>query len=301
VKTLADLGEDVVVDRLTKLLSMSKTVIAGPGDDCAVVKAAGKGREVVLKTDVIVEGVHFRPDEAPSLVGRKAIARVLSDFAAMGAAPRHALVTVVCPSSMPMRRLEGVYRGMEKLASHWGVSVVGGELSTGPRLVLSVAMEGDVAEGRWSSRRGALVGDVLMVTGRLGGSSGGRHLKFEPRLEEGRWLARGAGVHAMMDLSDGLAVDLPRLARCSGVSYQVRLEDLPRSRGVSSAQAWGDGEDYELLVAVSAKARSGLLRSWKKRFPRLPLTAIGEICSGTPGGGNVEPGGGWDHFKGSAS
>ncbi len=299
MKTLDDLGEDGVVARLTGLLEPTGTVIAGAGDDCAVVRGPRKGWVSVLKTDVVIEGVHFLRDEKPRHVGRKAIARVISDFAAMGAVPRHALVTVVCPGTVGVPRLEGIYRGMQAMAGNFGVAIVGGELSRGAALMISVAMEGEVKGDRWVSRSEGTPGDVLMVTGRLGGSMSGRHLTFDPRLEEGRWLSGRKGVRAMMDLSDGLAKDLPRMALASGVAFEVEVNRLPSQRGCSTVQAWGDGEDYELLLAVSPGSVAALKRAWAKRFPKLPLCEIGRLVEGNPGTGNVDGGGGWDHFCGS--
>lgn len=297
MKTLKDFGEDAVVERLARLLKATPSVIAGAGDDCAVVRAPRKGCVNVLKTDAVIEGVHFQWKDKPGLVGRKAIARVISDFAAMGATPRHALVTLVCPKTTELKRLESVYRGMQAIAERFGIAIVGGELSQGLVMMISVAMEGEVTEDRWVGRGGGHAGDVLMVTGKLGGSFGGRHLTFDPRVAEGQWLAGRAAVHAMMDLSDGLAKDLPRLARASGTAFDVDLAQLPAHRGCTAEQAWGDGEDYELLLAVAPKSAAALKRAWMKRFPQLPLTQIGRLVEGTLGTGNVAGGGGWDHFR----
>ncbi len=295
--TVGDLGEDAVVARLTRLLAPTASVIAGPGDDCAVVRSPGEKRCTVLKTDAVVEWVHFEPSTKPELVGRKALARVVSDFAAMGATPRHALVTVVCPQEMKVARLEAMYRGMQKLAGEFGMAVVGGELTKGLAMMISVAVEGDVAAEKWRSRSGAQAGDALLVTGRLGGSLGGRHLTFQPRLEEGRWLAGRAGVHAMMDLSDGLARDLPRMAKASDLAFEVAMDRLPRHRGCDESAAWGDGEDYELLIAVERTKVGRVMTAWKKRFPKLGLTEIGRLIPGEAGSGNVAKGGGWDPFQ----
>lgn len=295
--TVEDLGEDAVVARLTRLLKPTESVIAGPGDDCAVVESTGSGWMTVLKTDAVVEWVHFEPSTKSALIGRKALARVVSDFAAMGATPRHALVTLVCPGRTEVRQLEGIYRGMQKLADEFGIAVVGGELTKGLEMMISVAMEGEVASEKWLARSGARAGDVLLVTGKLGGSLAGRHLTFEPRLAEGRWLASRAGVHAMMDLSDGLAKDLPRLARASGLGFEVKMAALPRHRSCNVQSAWGDGEDYELLLAVEPASVGRLTAAWRKRFPGLGLTRIGCVVDGSPGVGNVSVGGGWDPFQ----
>ncbi|MFV1996290.1 MAG: thiamine-monophosphate kinase, partial [Verrucomicrobiales bacterium] len=144
-------------------------------------------------------------------------------------------------------------------------------------------------------RSGGKPGDVLLVTGRLGGAlRSGRHLRFDPRLEQGRWLTGAVPVHAMMDLSDGLARDLPRLARASGVGFELDAGAVPRHRGCSLAQALGEGEDYELLLAVAARSAGKLEALWRRRFPRLALTRIGRLVADVGEGSDLE--GGWDHF-----
>lgn len=191
----------------------------------------------------------------------------------------------------------GVYWGIARAAQEYGVEVVGGETSStsGPSF-LSVCLTGSVRPERCITRGGGRPGDVLCVTGELGGSfPSGKHLTFRPRLEEGQWLARRGRAHAMMDLSDGLAADLPRLARASGTGFQVDAGSVPRTAGCTVQQALGDGEDYELLVAVAPKSLGNLLAGWKKKFPSLQLTQIGSLCEpGVETG--LEAAKGFDHF-----
>ena len=155
---------------------------------------------------------------------------------------------------------------------------MGGETSSssGPA-VISVSLTGFVEKNRWVGRSGGKAKDELFVTGRLGGSLRGRHMKFAPRIEESRWLTKNFSIHAMMDLSDGLGADLPRLARASGVGFEVDENVLPRHRGSTVTQALNDGEDYELLFAVSPRDSGRLRTSWSRKFPRLLLTRIGRF------------------------
>lgn len=292
--TLRDVGEDALVKRLIADAPLGKDVVAGAGDDCAVVQGVGRGELCLLKTDAIVEGVHFESASPPKLVGRKALARVLSDVAAMGGRPGQALVTLVLPSETKVVWVEAVYAGLYQLARQHGVSVVGGETTRGKDRVLSVALTGMVSKKEWATRGGGRAGDVLLVTGKLGGSLVGRHFTFEPRLEQGQWLVKHFPIHAMMDLSDGLAKDLPRMACLAGLGFRVDMDRLPRHRGCSVEQAWGDGEDYELLMAVPKRCLKRLLAQWRERFPRVPLTAIGELVEAAAGAGG--PDGGWDPF-----
>lgn len=293
--TLADIGEDNLIRKLMRGVKLDQDVIAGAGDDCAVVRST-KTEHTLLKTDALVQDVHFTLETPPRLIGRKAIARVVSDFAAMGGTPRHAMITLVAPPSMKVEFLTDVYRGMRAIAKTYGINIVGGETSRGLVLMLSISMTGTVPSRHWLSRSEGKAGDVLLVTGRLGGSIHGKHLKFVPRLEEGRWLAENAHPHAMMDVSDGLAKDLPRLALASGTHFQVNVASLPCTPGCTFDQAWGDGEDYELLLAVNPRSVKTLLPKWRAAFPKLPLTVIGKLV--LPGEGLLLDfeSTGWDHF-----
>jgi thiamine-monophosphate kinase len=291
-------GEDALIQELLRNAPRGSRLIAGPGDDCAVI---GRPRDPVwslMKTECLVEGVHFRSDDAPRLIGRKLLARALSDFAAMGGGePRHALVTLAAPPDCTMDRLRGIYSGLGSFARRYGVGIVGGETSrTVAGFFLSVSVIGEIEAKRCVFRSGAKSGDAVFVTGRLGGSIKGRHLRFEPRLEEARWLTARFKLGAMMDLSDGLGSDLPRLTGASRVGYRIDSAMLPRATGASPEQAWADGEDYELLFTISRRQVANLMTQWRRAFPRLNLTRIGEIVRdrGTREGGF--PISGYDHF-----
>jgi thiamine-monophosphate kinase len=232
----------------------------------------------MLKTECLVEQIHFTKESRPELVGWKAMARPLSDFAAMSGVPQFALVTLIVPSQKTLGWVIQIYRGLEKAARTFDVAVVGGETSRiiGPA-VISISVTGFVETKRWVSRSGGKAGDDLFVTGRLGGSLRGRHLKFIPRLAESRWLTENFPIHAMMDLSDGLGSDLPRLARASNLGFEVDQAALPLNRGCSIKQAIADGEDYELLFAIAPEDSRWLLSRWRKKFPGIPLTRIGRL------------------------
>ena len=277
---LRELGEDRLIAQLVARLKTRKSVVAGPGDDCAVVRTPNDARFLLLKTDCLVERVHFRPNDSPAALGWKAMARTLSDFAAMSGLPQFALVTLIAPAEREARWAKEIYRGLLRAADRFDVTIVGGETSgtTGPA-VISVSAIGSVEKDRWVSRRGGKPGDALFVTGRLGGSTRRKHLNFIPRIVEARWLTANFHLHAMMDLSDGLGADLPRMAAASGVGFQIEPSALPRNRACSIEQAISDGEDYELLFALSPNDSAPLQRKWAKKFPDLPLTRIGSFIS----------------------
>jgi thiamine-monophosphate kinase len=272
---LSRVGEDALIASLLRELPASRRFI---GDDCAVVEFRGAKNLLVLKTDCVVEKIHFEPSTQPELVGWKAMMRAFSDFAAVSALPQFALITIILPSLRSKSWVKKLYRGLKRAAARFDVSIVGGETSAtrGPA-VISVSVSGSVEKKRAVSRAGGKKGDDLFVTGKLGGSLRGKHLRFVPRVKESRWLTKNFRVHAMMDLSDGLGADLPRLAKASKLGFKIDREKLPLAPGAKIDNAIADGEDYELLFAISPRDRARLQREWKEKFPKLPLTRIGSL------------------------
>ncbi len=299
---IAGLSEDVLLRHLLAEIpprltfDASLVVGAGDGDDCAIVRGLLRGgKHLLLKTDCVVEGRHFLASTPAGQIGWKALARPLSDLASCAATPLHALITLALPSDTSLERACGIYRGLARCAAEFDVLVAGGETTrTDGPLWLSVTVTGEAAPARCPTRLDGHPGDALFVTGRLGGAfASGRDLTFRPRLVEGRWLARHFPLRAMMDVSDGLGSDLPRLAAASGVGYRVERAALPCQRGCSVEQAIRDGEDYELLFSLAPKHARKLANRWAERFPDLALTQIGEL---TPPGAGDELPRGFDHF-----
>ena len=291
--SLAALGENGLLDLLTaRWKTDARKVLTGVGDDCAVLRGEGKHHYLLFKTDAVVEGVHFRPREKPELIGRKALARALSDLAAMGATPLAAVITLGVAKHESVRRLKGIYAGLGKIAKKYGVNLVGGETTRAKELFLNVALLGECRGYAPVLRSGAKAGDLIAVTGRLGGTQPGKHLRFEPRLAEGQWLARKKRATAMMDLSDGLGADLPRLVRASGVSFQLEAQKIPRNGSLNTAI--NDGEDYELLFTVRPTRAEKLKKEWPFATPVHFIGVMGRrgAKSGFPTGTY-----GFDHFK----
>jgi thiamine-monophosphate kinase len=275
---LREIGEDRLLSQLLPDLPLAKAVVNGPGDDCAVVKTRDRRNFLVLKTDCVVAGVHFLATANALDVGWKAMMRPLSDFASTSAVPQFALITLIAPEQTKVEWVDELYRGLRRAAKRFKVSIVGGETSGIPGPVaISVSVVGFVERDRCVSRRGGKVGDDLFVTGRLGDALKRKHLQFVPRIAESRWLTKNFSIHAMMDLSDGLGADLPRLARASRVGFAIAMENLPLARGAKIDDAISEGEDYELLFAISPRDRSRLEREWRKKFRKLPLTRIGSL------------------------
>jgi thiamine-monophosphate kinase len=295
---LRQVGEDRLLARLLPSLPVHKGVVAGAGDDCAVVEKPRGNNLLLLKTDCVVEKIHFAGKTDPVSVGWKAMMRPLSDFAAVSGLPQFALITLIVPVQRSSDWVKKLYRGLNRAAARFDVSIVGGETSNtrGPA-VISVSVSGFVERNRFVSRRGGKVGDDLFVTGRLGGSLRGKHLRFVPRIKESRWLTQNFRIHAMMDLSDGLGADLPRLARASKAGFKIAKDNLPLNPGAKIDNAISDGEDYELLFAISPRNRNRLQKSWRKRFPRLPLTHIGRLAQRLNNSTSQRLSGGYVHFK----
>jgi thiamine-monophosphate kinase len=238
------------------------------------------GGATCLSTDTVVEDRHFAAADAPALIGRKAAGAALSDLAAMGARPVGAVVALTCPARWDaLALMEGLIAELER----HGCPLLGGDTTGGGLLVITVTVWGEAVANAHGSTRllrrsGARVGDLLVVTGPLGGSlRSGRHLRPEPRLAEGQWLAGHPSVHALMDLSDGLAGDAPKLSAASGcgcllLPAQVPIHDDVPLMSDQITAAMCDGEDYELLAAVAPEHWPTLQLAWP--FPRR-LSAVG--------------------------
>lgn len=312
--TVADLGELALVERITATLPRPGWVVVGPGDDAAVVEAVPRTLEV-LTTDAVVDGVHvdsaFTP---PAAIGHRALASNLSDLAAMGARPRSALMSLLLPGHFEVSALDQLLDGMGRLAARTGIAVVGGNVTSSPAmLVVDVMATGSVHPRRILRRAGARVGDEVYVTGSLGDAALGlrllrgdrtiaarlpsltsdertaverRYLFPEPRTRAGILLADHKAATSCIDLSDGLADGVRRLAEASGVGIFLDAAALPLGRG-SAALALNDrqaavelvlggGDDYELLFTVSPRAR-GRLRAVQRMVGDLPITRIGTV------------------------
>ena len=284
------MNEIDLIAKLTRSLPGNKSVVVGAGDDCAVLDLGLGDKYLLFKTDAIVEGIHFLPTTAPEKIGRKALARCLSDVAAMGGTPTAALITLALPKNFDVAFIEKIYAGLNQLALEHQVAIAGGETTTNPdRILISISLIGIVSKEKCILRSGAKVGDAIIVSGELGGSLTEKHLEFEPRLNEARWLAENFSIHSMIDVSDGLAGDLRHLLQAGKVGAELMSSAIPisraarlQSRAESSAKppllaALTDGEDFELLFTIASRDAVPLVDAWKKRFPKLRLSCIGKI------------------------
>ncbi len=288
-------------------------VTTGIGDDGAVLDVAADTLQVVV-TDLLLDGVHFDLNkDAPSLVGRKAVAVNLSDLAAMGCRPTAAFVSLAVPRSYTQTSpdfLQQLYQGIQQLTDEFGFSLAGGDTNswTGP-FAINVCLTGVPFAGRPFMRSGALPGDVVFLTGPLGGSlNHGRHLSFTPRIGISEWLSRSANVHGMLDVSDGLSIDLYRMMEASGTGAEVLAAAIPIHTDVPTelpadkrlAAALSDGEDFELLFTVSGS--DVLQLEAAAELAGISLHQIGRVTTGSGvtlidsfGGHRTMEVSGWQH------
>jgi thiamine-monophosphate kinase len=272
MKALQRIGEFGLIKRLTKRIINDKSVIRGVGDDAAVISYR-RGKYLLFATDMLVEGVHFRQKEASFLqIGRKALAVNISDIAAMGGIPKYAVVSLGFPKSLCVRALDDMMRGITTLAKEYGINVVGGDTVRSGKIVLNVSLIGEVKKRNLVLRSGAKVGDLIFVTGSLGGSGKLKQFNFIPRVKEAQELIKIFNPTAMIDISDGLASDLRRIAEQSEVGAVIFKQLIPVAPRASLQSALYTGEDFELLFTVSLDSARRFQEKGK-----VPVTCIGKI------------------------
>lgn len=300
---VSELGEFALIELLKGDLYQSGDVIIGPGDDTALVKPPAATRGILLTCDAMVEGVHFLPDTQPADVGFRLMAASISDIAAMGGIPRHALVSLVLPPATEVEWVRGLYRGMKECGEPFGVTIVGGDVCRGFSCVLSLALTGEVEPSLAMRRDQAVPGDIVLISGTLGGSRAGlmvhtgqltlpeplaasalaRHLRPPVRVELGRMLCE-SGCRCANDISDGIASELAEIAAASSVKVVVNVDSLPvheaaeaGARAVATSTAeyvLTSGEEYELLFTLAPHLYERLSSSLKD------CTAIGRVEEG---------------------
>lgn len=315
--TLSDLGELGLIQRIAQNLTRDPKVVAGIGDDCAVLPTENPDRLLLYTSDPVLEGVHFDADATPYQIGWKAMGRNLSDIAACGGVPKWAIVSAGLRGDMTTEFVDDLYRGMNDAATKFGAHIVGGDsthVTNG--FFLSVSMVGEVERKHLKLRSAARAGDTILVTGALGGSIAGKHLEFTPRVAEARWLVEHFPVNAMLDISDGLASDLIHILEQSGVGARIVAPRIPIAEAAHRLECEGDverssldmalydGEDFELLFTIPCTHVDDLLNQWGEKFS-LPLKSIGAVTSEPNRLILVNPNGeeetlsprGYDHFR----
>lgn len=282
-------AEKKLIESIRRLANQSRNpaVSRGIGDDCAIMRIS-PGHELLVTTDFSIEKIHFRCEWHPARsVGHRCLARGLSDIAAMGGEPLACFLSLGLPPKLPQRWADDFLRGLTALAGRFGVQLAGGDTSAAHEITADIIVLGQVPSGWAVLRSGARPGDAIYVTGELGGSTaalkqllagvkvraiaGSRHFFPEPRLRTGAWLRKRGLATAMIDLSDGLSIDLGHICEESGVSATIDSRKLPVARSATLQLALHGGEDYELLFTAPAKAKiPGMIEGVK-------VTLIGSI------------------------
>lgn len=320
--SLGDLGEFGYIARVTRNLPTGADVVAGVGDDCAVVRMGGK--LMLVSCDASIEDVHFsRRLASPYDIGWKTFASAFSDIAAMGGVAKYAVASMACPPDTPLEILDEISKGAHECVAACGALLIGGDTTRSPGpMMLDVTVIGECEEGGYRLRSGAKPGDIVAHTGALGLSGAGllalqqgvpapdlawAHLHPIPRLAAGQWLAQQPAVHAMMDISDGLLQDAGHIARASELAIYVESDLI----AVEGLEAWEDllgssaldlacsgGEDYELLITVDPESFAAMSMAFQE-VCGLTLSAVGRCVSGNAGvwlDGHAVRRGGFDHF-----
>lgn len=333
---LSDIGEEALLERVFERFHLPKTgpgLVVGVGDDAAVLDL-GSDKLTIVTTDMMVEGPHFRLDLiTPYHLGWKAVAVNISDIAAMGGLPTWTFASIGLKPDLDLEFVDSLYEGMTQCAEKFLSKIIGGDTNAvEANSVISVTQLGEVEKDHLALRSGAQIGDKILVTGWLGNSIAGLHLLLKlgldrsasggfgwlvdahlmpmPRVWEARAAVETGGVHAMMDISDGLGRDLPKLCKASGVGACVYADKLPISADLRNAAevlsadpvelASGGGEDFELLMAVAPEEVIKVIQAVKGTGTS--VTEIGEIAAGpveiVRSDGRRSPlSGGWEHFK----
>lgn len=258
------LGEFGLIKRFRRSIKTDASVIKGSGDDCAVIKF-DKGNYLLFTCDMITQGVDFLPGSDPYLIGKKAVNISISDIAACGGRPRYCLIALGIPAKTPLTYIDRLAKGFFTAAGIYKINIVGGDVSRTDKLTIDVSMLGVVKKKNLVLRGGAKNGDIIFVTGPLGGSIRGKHLSFTPRLKETLYLAKNFHPGAMIDISDGLLQDLGHILEESRVGAVIYEDLIPLSEEAQNlSEALYMGEDFELLFTLSPQEAKKLVL---KRLP----------------------------------
>ena len=268
-----------MINLIKGMVKAPSGVVKGIGDDCAVVPF-DQQKFLLLTCDMLVEDVDFTRRDKPFLIGRKGLGCCLSDIAACGGLPHYAQLSLGLPPDMPVSRLRGLYQGIISIGKEFKVKIVGGDISRSKKLVIDVSLIGTVERKNLTLRQGAKKGDIIFVSGKLGGSIYAKHLIFKPRIKEARYLVKNYKINSMIDISDGLLQDLDHILKEAKLGAVLFKDLIPiSSKARSFDEALYMGEDFELLFTLAAPEAQRLIKSRQNK----KFTPIGEIIDETQG------------------
>jgi len=273
---LKDLGEFNFINRISKPIRPSSRVVKGIGDDAAVLEYT-KDKYLLFTTDMIIERKHFCENTEAELVGKKALSCNISDIAAMGGVPKFAVISVGLPGSLDSGYADRLYKGIRKAAGSFKIDLVGGDTVNSGKIIINIALIGEVEKKNLALRSGAKENDAIFVTGNIGGSIKSKHLNFTPRIKEARFLVNNFKISSMIDVSDGLLADLGHILEesCKGaIIYEKAIPLSANAAGFNSAVR--DGEDFELVFTLPSPQADRLEKAWPFATP---LSRIGRIIN----------------------
>ena len=306
---LSEIGEFGLIDLIAKREPKLSNTLIGIGDDAAVLKA--KGKYQLITTDTFIENVHFTLKKASFFaLGRKVMAANISDIAAMGGYPTHALVTIGLPKKITVKQVQQLYQGINSLARRYKIDIVGGDTIASPReVVISITLLGEVEKRYLLTRSGAKPGNLILVTGAFGGPAARkfviRNASCVIRLKEAHNIAKSRRATSMIDSSDGLVRSVLELCKASRMGARIYEDLVPIAKGASLSQALYGGEEYELVFTANKKDLTSLRKIVK-------ILVVGEIVPRPPAGragkfgvklvdsyGRIKPpkSGGYEHFS----
>jgi len=274
---LKDLGEFNLIERIAGTVKTSTRVIKGIGDDTAVL-GYRKDKFLLFTCDMLIEDRHFYRRTPAYLVGKKSLSANISDIASMGGEPRFFLLSLGVPGSLDVRYVNDLYGGLRDTAKKFKIDLVGGDTINSRKIIIGIALLGEVEKKNLVLRSGAKKGDSIFITGNIGGSLKARHLNFTPRLKEARFLVNHFKVHSMIDSSDGLIQDLGHILKSSRKGALIHEKNISLSRDAKDFRhAIRDGEDFELVFTMSKVSGNRLMKIWPFKTR---LSKIGEITGG---------------------
>lgn len=277
---LKDLGEFNLIQRVSRRMDLSADVIKGIGDDAAVLRYK-KDKYLLFTADMLLEGRHFVKSSGGYLIGKKSIAASVSDIAAMGGLPLSAVISLGVPSSLNVGFVDGLYRGIKEIAKKFKIDIVGGDTINAEKIIINIALIGEVEKGSLVLRSSARPCDAIFVTGEIGGSIKGKHLRFTPRIKESRFLVKNYKINSMIDVSDGLIADLNHILESSDRGAVIYEDAIPVSRHAKNCKsAITEGEDFELVFTMPQKDVGRLCKRWPFDTK---LSVIGTICQRNEG------------------
>lgn len=279
-ESLSLIGEFGLIDLIKRNIKAGPSVIVGIGDDTAVVRS-NKYEYQLLTTDILIEGTHFSSNDDLMSIGNKAISCSVSDIAAMGGMPQYALISLGINPKLKVSDVQALYKGLQKSCHKFNVTIVGGDTVKNAKLIINVALVGNVRKSRLILRSTAQQGDLIFLTGRVGGSyKSKRHLTFTPRLKESQCLAGRYKPTSMIDISDGLIQDLNHILKASAKGAVVYEDKIPIHADSNLNGALYDGEDFELIFTLPKIKAEQLLKDQCLGFKPYLIGEIMDIKSG---------------------